>query len=837
MLRAAPSRTARAFVAWTLRHGRALWIVALVLAVPATLRTASLYAHLRSEIEQLLPREAASVLAIDELRTRMAGLQFLGVVVDTGTPGNIAAGDRFIDDLAARIRTYPAKMVRAVRTGNTLERRFLEDNAPLYIDLGDLQRIKDRIEARRDYDVTHAMGMALDDSEPAPSVDVSDIKARYDDRLGQKSGRLTGDRYSNAELHTTLLVVEAGSFANEDAQKALVRRVRGDIAALGGPERYAPGMRVGFAADIAISVEEVSALVADLSVSSVVVIVAVILVILVYYRWWRSIVVLVLPLLLATVFAFALASLPPFGVTELNSNTAFLGSIIVGNGINFGIILLARYVEERRAGTVVHDALVTAVWASRPGTLSAALAASASYGALMITEFRGFHQFGVIGGIGMVMSWAVAYVLMPPLLAWLDHSPATAPHSHPRGIVARLAPLLNRFAIPITIATAVITAAAAWRAHQFDSSQLEYDFSKLRRADTWKNGEGYWGRKMEAVLGTYLTPTVLLADSEDQARVLATAARARLEDPAFKDMISSVRSADDVLPTDQPAKLALVRAIKRDLTPKIRASLSPDVARQVDRFLGRPDLAPLTLKDLPLSFTEAMLERDGTFGRSVLIYPRPNHALWEGAPLLGLVRKLRDLAATPVPSEGAAWRPARVAGSLPLSADIISSIQRDGERTSLAAFLGVILVVVVIFRAHQTTVFVLGSLLVGVLCLLAGSMVLGVKINFCNFIAFPITFGIGVDYSVNIVSRYVQDGADDPAAAVGSIGGAVALCSLTTIIGYSSLLLAQNRALFLFGLLAVMGEVCCLTTALVSLPSVLIVLRRLRSQRPGAASR
>ena len=37
-------------------------------------------------------------------------------------------------------------------------------------------------------------------------------------------------------------------------------------------------------------------------------------------------------------------------------------------------------------------------------------------------------------------------------------------------------------------------------------------------------------------------------------------------------------------------------------------------------------------------------------------------------------------------------------------------------------------------------------------------MLLHVKVNFCNFVAYPITFGIGVDYAVNVMTRYVQDG-------------------------------------------------------------------------------
>src|SRR5439155_110889 len=84
----------------------------------------------------------------------------------------------------------------------------------------------------------------------------------------------------------------------------------------------------------------------------------------------------------------------------------------------------------------------------------------------------------------------------------------------------------------------------------------------------------------------------------------------------------------------------------------------------------------------------------------------------------------------------------------------------------------------------------------------------------------PITFGIGVDYAVNVMARYLRDGGRDVVAAVRGTGGAVGLCSLTTVIGYSSLLVAQNVGLFLFGLLAVLGEVCCLTTAVIVLPAV-----------------
>ena len=67
----------------------------------------------------------------------------------------------------------------------------------------------------------------------------------------------------------------------------------------------------------------------------------------------------------------------------------------------------------------------------------------------------------------------------------------------------------------------------------------------------------------------------------------------------------------------------------------------------------------------------------------------------------------------------------------------------------------------------------IGSLVVGVVWLLGATMALGIKINFVNFIAFPITFGIGVDYAVNVMARYLRDGERDVAGAMRGTGGAV----------------------------------------------------------------
>lgn len=820
------SPRARAWVKWTIANGRTLWLVALLLAIPATWRTVLLYAHLKSDVEALLPQEAPSVLAVKELRARMAGLQYLGVIVDAGTAENVPAAEHFLDDLAGRIRAYPPELQRRVRLGDQEERKFLEDHAPLYLDVVDLVEIRQRIERRRDYEVTKATNMAVDDDEPPPPLDFSDIEKKYTDREGGGTPRASDDgRFSDRDKHLSMLLVEVGEFATGGSRTSeLFRRVKADVASLGGPEKYAAGMRVGYTGDVAISVEETEALMSDLSVSSLVVVALVMGVLVFYYRWWRSIFVLIPPLLVATVYAFGVASLPPFAVRELNSNTAFLGSIIVGNGINFGILLLARYVEERRRGVDREEAMVVAWSGSRAGTLSAALAAATSYAALAITDFQGFRQFGTIGGIGMIFAWGVAYVLVPPLALFVDRDERSAP----RPVATRLAPaslvgrFVERFPVPIVLASGALTLFAVTRLRGVGANSLEYDFSKLRRADTFVSGEGYWGRQMDALLGTYLTPMVVLADDEGGAKVLAERLRAAAKQAPLDGMLASIRTVDEILPDDQPRKIAEARAIKKVLTPKIRAQIPDDKRALVARF-DKPDWQPITVADLPATFTAGSRERDGSIGKAVLVYPKPSSALWEGPSIEVFVRALRAAVA----NDGRD-RAGRVAGSLPVSADILASIRHDGPIASIAAFLGVVLTVVAVFRTRATGMLVLLSLVLGVTWLAASTLVFGVKINFANFIAFPITFGIGVDYAVNVMTRVEEGGREHVGDAIATTGGAVALASATTVIGYSSLLLAENRALYLFGWVAVLGEICCVSAALLTLPALVVLLRRAR---------
>jgi predicted RND superfamily exporter protein len=128
-------------------------------------------------------------------------------------------------------------------------------------------------------------------------------------------------------------------------------------------------------------------------------------------------------------------------------------------------------------------------------------------------------------------------------------------------------------------------------------------------------------------------------------------------------------------------------------------------------------------------------------------------------------------------------------------------------------------------------VLILVALFFGVVWTVGPAAMIDLKLNFLNFIALPITFGIGIDYAVNVLNRYRIEGPGSIQRVLGSTGGAVILCSITTLIGYSSLLIADNKALVSFGILADIGEVASLMAAVFLLPALVQMVERRKEKK------
>jgi predicted RND superfamily exporter protein len=114
----------------------------------------------------------------------------------------------------------------------------------------------------------------------------------------------------------------------------------------------------------------------------------------------------------------------------------------------------------------------------------------------------------------------------------------------------------------------------------------------------------------------------------------------------------------------------------------------------------------------------------------------------------------------------------------------------------------------------------------GSVLLIAVCALLGLKVNFLDFVALPITLGLGIDYAINVAHRHDHEDMPDPMTTLRTSGSAVLICSLTTMIGYGSLLVSENLAIRGFGKASLIGEITTVLTALVLVPALLAIGHR-----------
>jgi len=70
----------------------------------------------------------------------------------------------------------------------------------------------------------------------------------------------------------------------------------------------------------------------------------------------------------------------------------------------------------------------------------------------------------------------------------------------------------------------------------------------------------------------------------------------------------------------------------------------------------------------------------------------------------------------------------------------------------------VVALILVVMRPLGAALLAIVTMLLGVLWMVGGAGFVQVKITFLNFIALPITFGIGAEYAINVVSRHRESG-------------------------------------------------------------------------------
>lgn len=806
-------------------------IVAILSLIPSLWAASGL--GFRADFAELLPENKESVVELRRASQRLAGVATLTITAEIAGGKSPESLQKFVDEVVPRLHELGPEWVGAVDSGVHDTQKFFSEHALLYANIDDLRKAHEEILDRYDYEVAKASGNLIDDDDPPGELTAESIRERLGAKgIESKATESYPDGYYQSPEGDFIALLIRTPASGKAQTEELKRRVAEVVASV-EPQKIHPEMEVRYTGDVITSAEEYDAIVNDLSTVGLWGITGILAVVFLYFLRVRTVLLMGATILVALAWTFGITR---YTLGYLNSSSGFLVSIIAGNGINSAIMFMARYIEARRdQGMAVPDAVKVAHRDSWIPTLASAATAMLAYGSLIITDFRGFKHFGIIGSYGMVIAWVATYLFMPAFLAASEQVwPAyrTVKNSN-KGklrtsyglIFAKLA--LSKPRLVTVIGGLLGVASIALSVQYFSADPIEYDMTNVRNERRDRTTAGELSSRVDNVVGRIgQDGMAIMTDRVDQVEPLTEALMARYDAaPEDAKPFEQVVSIFSILPKDQDEKLELIEEMHDRLLRARRRGFIQDADwAELEPYLPKGEVHPIGIDDLPEQVARAFTERDGTRGRIVYIAPKTGFSVWDAKYLMRWADSFRT---TPLPS----GEVIKGSGRAVIFADMIEAISEDAPKAITLSAIGAVVIILIAYGFDKSAFGVFLPWVIGLASLIAFMQLYGMKLNFLNFIALPITTGIGAEYAHNLMQRYRAEEPDQLAHVVVETGGAVALCSLTTTIGYLALLLSINQGIVSFGLASAVGELTCLFAAVIFLPAVLAW----RMQRKRAA--
>ena len=748
-----------------------------------------------SSYEALLPEGAPEVAQTDAVRERTGGFRQLVVAIEGDDP---AARVDFGRALVERARRLPG-----VRTADIeLPVEFFSTRGIWLMEPEALDELVVAV-----HRAVQATSFPFGGTDPHSAwQQVQHIVE------GQREG-LPFDQpvlHSDDGRYTFLLVVPSISFSDMAAGTDLLAAIDGEIQQL---EPSASGVSVRYAGNLAVVQEQHQVMRADLQRASVVALLFGMGILWVATRRWLAPLVVGGALLCGITWTFGVARL---GIGHLNIITGLLVAVLIGLGIDFGIHLFVRYQQERGVRGVSAEAAVrAAVQGTLPPALTGALTTAGTFLSFAAARFRGFSEFGVVAGLGVLFTMLSVFLVLPPLLLLLDERlrPPGAAHAAPKA--RSISPAVAWPAVLVMLALALYGAASV------SGVPFRNDYKLLRGESPATEFLQY----VDAQLGAGFNPAVFLVEDLVAAQQLEDIALT-LRDQGLPDgrpsRLGRVFSAAHLVPDELEQRRERIEQLAAVVQhPSLDRYMGDDDAKGQRLRQARAMVAsqPWGLEDLPPAITQRFLTPAGD-ALLVYVWPsEPSWADWQAAAWedeLGVLSGRLDQVGVPH----------QMADETLIIAWVYRIIKADGPRLLLLASLVVVCFLMLDFRSLRVTALVVFPLVVGMLVFVGMLRATGMEINMFNLIVLPSLIGIGIDNAVHIFHRYREEGAGSLALVVRHTGMAALLASLTTAVGFGSSLFSHHVGLRTMGWLAILGIACTFVAATLFFPALLSLRER-----------
>ena len=814
---------------FVVRHPVVVLLIAFGLAGLAAWQATSLTVN--ANIVALLPPEYKSVEALNRLQETVGAESTVDVAIASSSfETNLEFADDFVEEMMAL--EGPGGEPYFNRYDLKRDVRFVSENALYFATFEELDRLESflRGQAQEVRDVTNPLRMSI---LPTGTDSLDAAKQREADQLRRDLAQLALTEYLISPDSLTLAVrfYPTGSQADIGYVERLYRDVDSLVIAM-QPGSYDPEMVVTPAGRLLRQAVEVRSITEDVQRSFGSGVLAVILAVALYFlyksvqartggRFVPRVLVaellrtpvtaalLTVPLLISLAWAGGVAAVT-FG--SLNLMTSTLGLVLFGLGIDYGIHFYARYAEERGGGASVETAIEeTFVSTGQAITVSAFTTASALF-VLQIADFRGFSEFGLIGGMGILFALTSMLTVLPALIALAERTGAI--NLRVRGESSDYEPE-RRFPFARTIVS-ICLGVTGLAIVLLPQVRFEYDFSKLE--PTYDEYDKR-ARALAPVFssGERRNPAYILLDDVGDVRPVSDA----LKELAAQDsMILTVESLQERFPTDSAGAVRKLERLAEIRTVLSDPFLAADQTGQVAMLRQAASATePVPLDSVPPFLTRPFRTKSGEIGNFVIVFPRGNMSdgrrSMRFAELIGSVQ-------TP---EGEDFY---AASTQLVAADMLRLMQGESTLMVQITFALVFVLVFVSFRSIRWTLAAILPLVVGILWMLAVMAIGSIELTFYNLVVLPTVLGIGNDGGVHLTHRYQEEGKGSIRRVLRSTGEHVTMGAVTNLIGFAGLLLSNHPGLRSIGVLAVAGIGATLAATLIFFPAALQILEDLR---------
>jgi hopanoid biosynthesis associated RND transporter like protein HpnN len=703
----------------------------------------------------------------------------------------------------------------------------------------------------------------LEQMELALSSQAFSYRSLWADLFGSEALANDGFLVSDDKRFVFLLADPRERGDGFNARQQSIDAIRHHIAEL---RHEFPGVHAGVTGEKALGNDEMMTAQADSSLASVVSLVGVGLLYLLFFRNIRRTLILVATVAVGLVWTLGALTLI---VGHLTIISIFVASILIGLADDRIIYLLSRYEEERDLGRSFRQAIHLTFTHAAPGIVAAACTNALAFYAMMLADFRGIQELGLIAGSGILLSCVVTLTFLPALLTLTEGKRLWQLSMRHEGWLARgfawweLTVQRHRWLVLFLATAASVLGLCALPTLAFDYDLLHLQ-ARGTESVTWEqrivahSGQSSWfalaaapslaeaaqeAAQFAALPSVEKVETVasLVPEGQEERMRLVHALQ-----PFFANLPSTFAAPQTVNseeleqalkriqfklqgdngtwdPQKKPSEyeIAEVRRLLKKILARFETLSTIDVTTALERLqqplfrdfaekwsLLRANLhpsAPLSLDDVPAQLRARFVSADGKLFL-LQIYPRKD--IWEWEPLTEFIGQLRRV-------------DPNVTGSPVIGYESIRAIKRGYMEGGLYAAAAILVAAFLTLRRGRDTLIAMLPVVCGMLWI-ADLMWLGhLTFNLANLVVVPITIGIGVESGVYLVRRAREETREGEGLVRGSTGQAVTLFSLSTMVGFGSLMLARHYGIFSMGLLLTLAVGSVLLVSLTVLPLLL----------------